>query len=200
MPNGRLALRLAATIRHDGAGGVADDLADPAGLAAWLVEHRDLLPDGVDAASVPTDEQARAAVVALRAATRSLLARCVPAPSRADAHRLLPVAEAVERVNAAAALAPVAPVLAWPDDGPPAVRSRSIEPDAVSGLTAALARSAIDFLTGPDRERLRACTAPRCVRYFLQSHGRQEFCKPSCSNRARAARHYQRRHATDTTS
>ncbi|MFI7230667.1 CGNR zinc finger domain-containing protein [Nonomuraea angiospora] len=43
---------------------------------------------------------------------------------------------------------------------------------------------------------MRACNAPRCVRYFVKSHGRQEWCKPSCGNRARAARHYQRHNAT----
>ncbi|MEV3984529.1 CGNR zinc finger domain-containing protein [Nonomuraea sp. NPDC049758] len=63
-------------------------------------------------------------------------------------------------------------------------------------LIAALARAAIEFLSGPQRERLRACNAPRCVRYFVKSHGRQEWCKPSCGNRARAARHYQRHNAT----
>ncbi|APU16588.1 CGNR zinc finger domain-containing protein [Actinoalloteichus fjordicus] len=187
-------MRLAGTIRHDGTGGVADDLTEPAGLADWLAENHDLLHDVVDPASFRADEGARSAVVALRAATGALLARSVPgAPSRADAHRLLPVAEAVERINTAAALAPVAPALSWPDDGPPTARRRPVQPDAVTRLAGALAAAAIDFLTGPDRERLRACPAPRCVRYFLQSHGRQEFCKPACGNRARAARHYQRR-------
>ncbi|WP_258312163.1 CGNR zinc finger domain-containing protein, partial [Streptomyces sp. ZEA17I] len=59
-------------------------------------------------------------------------------------------------------------------------------------LIAALARDAVDFLSGPERVQLRACHAPRCVRYFLKSHGRQEWCKPSCGNRARVARHYER--------
>ncbi|MFD4207361.1 CGNR zinc finger domain-containing protein [Micromonospora tulbaghiae] len=62
-------------------------------------------------------------------------------------------------------------------------------------LTAALARAAVDFLASPERERLRACPAPRCVRYFLQEHARQQWCKPSCGNRARVARHYQRHQA-----
>ncbi|MEB3963026.1 CGNR zinc finger domain-containing protein, partial [Streptomyces kunmingensis] len=59
-------------------------------------------------------------------------------------------------------------------------------------LTAALARAALAFLTGPDRQRLRACHAPRCVRYFLKEHPRQEWCRPSCGNRARVARHHER--------
>jgi len=65
-------------------------------------------------------------------------------------------------------------------------------------LTSALARAAIAFLADPDSQQLAACSAPRCVRYFLKEHGRQEYCKPSCSNRARAARHYQRHHDETT--
>src|SRR4051794_28224820 len=41
----RLALDLALTIRHDGHGGVADDLADPAGLATWVRAHSETVPD-----------------------------------------------------------------------------------------------------------------------------------------------------------
>ncbi|WNM39110.1 CGNR zinc finger domain-containing protein [Micromonospora halotolerans] len=39
---------------------------------------------------------------------------------------------------------------------------------------------------------LLACPAPRCVRYFVKEHPRQAWCKPSCGNRARVSRHYQR--------
>lgn len=66
-------------------------------------------------------------------------------------------------------------------------------------LLAALARAAVDFLGGPQRDRLRACTAPRCVRYFVKGHGRQEWCRPACGNRARAARHYDRHRRTQGT-
>ncbi|MEV4754952.1 ABATE domain-containing protein [Micromonospora sp. NPDC049559] len=191
-----LALELAGTIRHDGNGGVADDLSDVAGLDAWIAERVALL-DGVDARSLVADEAARAAVVALRAAVRALFARAVRPgpPSPADAHRLLPVEEALRRINAAAAAQPVTPWLDWPEALPPARRLAPSPVDPLTGLTAALARDAVDFLAGPLRERLRACTAPRCVRYFLQEHGRQEFCKASCGNRARAARHYRRHRA-----
>ncbi|MEU3889672.1 hypothetical protein AB0F04_23845, partial [Streptomyces sp. NPDC029041] len=40
----RLALDLALTIRHDGNGGVADDLTDEAGLTAWVRAHPEALP------------------------------------------------------------------------------------------------------------------------------------------------------------
>ncbi len=51
-----------------------------------------------------------------------------------------------------------------------------------------LALAVVEFLTGPLASRLRSCQAPRCVRYFVQDHGRQQWCKTSCGNRARAAR------------
>ncbi|MFJ9863799.1 CGNR zinc finger domain-containing protein [Streptomyces sp. NPDC101165] len=189
-----LALELASTIRHDGQGGVTDDLSTVDGLAAWIDAQGDLL-DLYGAGTGPApDEAARREVVAVREAVRALFARAVsPAPpSPADAHRLLPADQAVARLNAAASRRGVVPHLDWPDEGPAELRFRPAEPDAPTALAAVLAHAAVDFLAGPERAHLRACTAPRCVRYFLRTHGRQEWCKPSCGNRARAARHYQR--------
>ncbi|MFG2546801.1 CGNR zinc finger domain-containing protein [Streptomyces sp. NPDC048594] len=182
----RIALDLALTVRHDGHGGVADDLADPAGLAAWVRAHPDLAADAE--AADP------AAVRDVRAAARALFARAVRPgePSPADAARLLPVPEALRRLNEAAARTPTVPVLHWADAGTPVARAAPA-PGARPDLTAALAQAVIGFLAGPDRQRLRACHAPRCVRYFLKDHPRQEWCKPSCGNRARVARHQQRR-------
>ncbi|MDX6346643.1 MAG: hypothetical protein QOF84_1433 [Streptomyces sp.] len=195
------ALELASTIRHDGDGGVADDLADAEGLTVWVRERAERL--GVT--PFDADDRARAEVVAVREAVRALFARAVSPgpPSRADAHRLLPADEAVARLNAAAALQPVTVSLAWPDGAEPEARLLPASPAGPAkpvaaltvALTATLARAAVDFLTGPQRERLRACTAPRCVRYFVKAHGRQEWCKPSCGNRARVARHYRRHRA-----
>ncbi|MER6283296.1 CGNR zinc finger domain-containing protein [Streptomyces sviceus] len=185
----RLALDLALTIRHDGHGGVADDLSDLAGLTAWVREHADTLPD---ASELRVDETTLAAVRDLRAAVRALFARAVrpAAPSPADAARLLPAPEAVARLNTAAARTPTVPVLHWTDDTEPVVH-RQPSPRGTD-LTAVLAQAAIAFVSGADRRRLRACPAPRCVRYFLKDHPRQEWCKPSCGNRARVARHHER--------
>jgi predicted RNA-binding Zn ribbon-like protein len=193
-----LALELASTIRHDGTGGVADDLSDAGALTAWVRERADLLSGWGGTRSFVADEAALAAVIEVREAVRALFARAVrPAPpSPADAHRLLPLDDALCRINAAASGQPVAPVLEWPDGDPPSSRLHpSAGADPLTRLTAALARATIEFLAGPHRQQLRACSAPRCVRYFLKSHGRQEWCKPSCGNRARVARHYRRRHA-----
>ncbi|MYS90771.1 MULTISPECIES: CGNR zinc finger domain-containing protein [Streptomyces] len=188
----RLALELALTIRHDGNGGVADDLTDPAGLTAWVRTHSEALPD---AGRFTADAAQLATVRDLRAAVRALFARAVRPgePSPADAARLLPVPEAVRRLNEAAARTPTVPVLNWPEGTGPEVRQRPVR--GGDDLTSALAHAVIAFLASPDRDRLRACRAPRCVRYFLKDHPRQEWCNPSCGNRARVARHH-RRHRT----
>ncbi|MFY0509832.1 CGNR zinc finger domain-containing protein [Streptomyces anulatus] len=190
-------MELVSTIRHDGDGGVLDDLDTLRGTRRWLQQQPDL-PEVATATGDPVaDEELRVAVVGVRRAVRALFARVVsPArPSPADAHRLMPADEALAHLNAAAAREPVAPQLHWPDEGAPAIRLLSAEHDPRVRLVAALARDAVDFLSGPECERLRACHAPRCVRYFIRSHGRQEWCKPSCGNRARVARHYERTRA-----
>ncbi|WP_329281029.1 CGNR zinc finger domain-containing protein [Streptomyces sp. NBC_01451] len=185
----RLALDLALTVRHDGDGGIADDLTDTAGLTTWVRAHRDALP-GTD--GFVADEAELAAVRELRAAVRTLFARAVRPgePSPADATRLLPLAEALRRLNEAAARTPTVPVLDWADDAEPVVRHQGVRGEGE--VVAVLARAAVGFLAGADRERLRACHAPRCVRYFLKEHPRQEWCRPACGNRARVARHHER--------
>ncbi|MFJ5678130.1 ABATE domain-containing protein [Streptomyces sp. NPDC093097] len=195
----RLALDLAVTIRHDGHGGVADDLADTTGLTAWIRDRADALDCAAD--GPPTaDEALLTAVRELRDAVRALFARAVRPgpPSPADAHRLLPEDQALARLNAAAARVPTAPHLTWEPETLPVLRDLpTAAAPAADRLTAALARAALAFLGGPDRDRLRACPAPRCVRYFVKEHARQEWCKPSCGNRARVARHHRRHREGD---
>ncbi|MDO3705084.1 ABATE domain-containing protein [Micromonospora sp. C28SCA-DRY-2] len=196
----QLTLALAGTIRHDGNGGVTDDLADTGGLARWLRDHAEPLRgydhDLAPPADLP-DERTRLDVVALRRAVRTLLARAVaPAPpSRADHASLLTPDEAVRHLNDVAGRLPTSPRLHWPADGAPILTRHAGPAEPRLRLTAALARAAVDFLAGPEREQLRACPAPRCVRYFVREHARQQWCKPSCGNRARVARHYQRQQA-----
>ena len=192
-----LALELVGTIRHDGDGGVADDWDDVPRTAAWLRDRAELLAESIEAEGFAADEALRSELVALRQAVRALFARAVrPAPpSPADSGRLMPADRALAALNAAAR-EPVIPQLDWADGESPSVRLLSVGQDPRVRLVAVLARAAIDFLAGPDLGRLRACTAPRCVRYFLKGHGRQEWCKPSCGNRARVARHYRRRRTT----
>jgi predicted RNA-binding Zn ribbon-like protein len=194
------ALELASTIRHDGNGGVTDDLATSQSATRWIHQQAESLTGHVDLAGLTMSEELRSEIVELRRAVRALFAQAIsPAPpSRADAHRLMPAEQALTHLNAAAAREAIVPQLDWPEGGTPRTGALSAERDANVRLIAGLARAAIDFLSGPQREQLRACNAPRCVRYFVKSHGRQEWCKPSCGNRARAARHYQR-HNTPAT-
>ncbi|MFI6938785.1 CGNR zinc finger domain-containing protein [Streptomyces sp. NPDC050418] len=184
----QLVLDLALTIRHDGHGGVADDLAEPAGLTVWVRERIATLD------LFAADADALAAVRELRAAVRALFAKAVRPgePSPADARSLMPESEAVARLNGAAALVPVVPVLDWSGAEPVTALRPAAPADPLDVLLAELARAAVAFLAGPDRAKLRACHAPRCVRYFLKGHPRQEWCKPSCGNRARVARHHER--------
>ena len=183
MTHRHLALELTRTIRHDGHSGAADDLDTVAGLNDWV--H---LRTGW---SFTGDEEARRRVVELRAAVRALFARAVhpDAPSKADAGLLLDPRVALDRLNAAAA--PAVPQLGWPEDGEPEIR-HDIEADETTRLVATLAHAAMEFLASDDRAHLKACPAPRCVRYFVKEHPRQQWCKPSCGNRARVSRYYQR--------
>ncbi|MEQ4302307.1 ABATE domain-containing protein [Plantactinospora sp. B6F1] len=199
----QLALALAGTIRHDGNGGVADDLADIAGLHAWLRQQAEPLREyagSPDPAGDQADERLRLEVVGLRRAVRTLFAQAVRPgpPSRADSSALLPPQDAVDQLNQAAGRWPVRPVLSWPDQAAPTLAWSGEPADARVRLVAGLARAAIEFLTSPARDRLAACPAPRCVRYFVKGHPRQEWCKASCGNRARVSRHYQRRAADRT--
>ncbi|MFI9169612.1 CGNR zinc finger domain-containing protein [Streptomyces lincolnensis] len=166
---------------------IDQDAVDLAGLTAWVRAHPQAAPDAV---GFVADEETLTAVRELRAAVRALFARAVRPgePSPADAARLLPAPEALRRLNTAAARTPTVPVLYWDD----VVRHQAA--GAGEQLVAVLARAAIGFLAGPDRRRLRARHAPRCVRYFLKEHPRQEWCEPSCGNRARVARHHARHH------
>ena len=196
-----LAFELAATIRHDGQGGVADLLETDPGLAEWLRASgplaSEVLSRPFDAAALTVDDDLRQALVAVRRAVRSLFARAVsPAPpSRADANRLLEPEVALALLNEAAGKLGTAQ-LDWPVGGAPVTTWSGRSTDAVTLLIGAVGRSGIDFLLSPDRSRLRACPAARCVKYFLQDDPRQTWCSPSCGNRERVNRHYQRKHST----
>jgi len=195
-----LAFDLAATIRHDGQGGVADELATADAVRDWIVAKAPLVAEVLgrpfDPGALPVGDDVQERLVAVRRAVRSLFARAVsPAPpSKADSQRLLEPAEALRLLNEAADKLGTTH-LEWPADGEPVTRwsGRSTEP--LTLLLGAIGRSGIDFLAGPERRRLRACPAARCVKYFLQDDPRQTWCSPSCGNRERVNRHYQRKHA-----
>ncbi|MEV6416629.1 CGNR zinc finger domain-containing protein [Kribbella sp. NPDC051718] len=214
-----LAFEISATIRHDGQGGVADGLATVELTETWIRANAPLVEEvlggpsveempggspassslrsrGFDFSALVVDDGVREQLVGVRRAVRSLFARAVsPAPpSKADDGRLLDSATALRRLNEAADALGSAQ-LEWPDGGEPIVRWAGGATEPVELLLGAVGRSGIDFLASPDRLRLRACPAARCVKYFLQDDPRQTWCSPSCGNRERVNRHYQRKHA-----
>ncbi|MFJ9784688.1 CGNR zinc finger domain-containing protein [Amycolatopsis sp. NPDC101161] len=146
------------------AGGEVDDLAEPRAAAGWLSL----------AAPLGADDLRR--VTDLRAAVRELLA--------AVAEDREPAADAVETVNAAARADAAAPQLAWPRR-----EWRSTRPGTVDEALAALARDAIDVVTGDLAPLVRPCEAHGCVRFFFREHARRRWCSTTCGDRVRAARH-----------
>jgi predicted RNA-binding Zn ribbon-like protein len=175
--DGELALGFVSTIRHDGHGGVADDFETDRQVAAWI---RDRWPSAtVDAASLRE----------LRRAARAVFAVTVsPAPpSRADATHLMSPATAAECLTNAIAGLELTHELRVTDGEVRTVRMTGTRDTRL--VLGSIALAVADFLTGPLADRLRSCQAPRCVRYFVQSHGKQQWCKQSCGNRARVAKH-----------
>jgi predicted RNA-binding Zn ribbon-like protein len=191
-----LALELAATVRHDGHGGLLDLLADDAGVQAWLERTAPSVTEILGRSATPSPAAAGPVLIDLRVVVRNLFARAVrPAPlPRAEVAAARRQDPAARRLNRTADYLGT-PQLRWLDDvTTPTTTWSPRGTDPVRLLTGAVARSAIDFLTGPDLVRLRACPAARCVRYFLQADPRQTWCSPTCGNRERVNRHYRKTH------
>jgi predicted RNA-binding Zn ribbon-like protein len=157
-----------------------DTLATPAELAVWLSAHRDALG--------PWDDE-----VALRLADFRSLRAAVRGTMSASLRGVPPSADIVRTLNEASAAVPTAPVLEDGPGGPVRVERVTAAPSRTVQILATIARSAIELLGGPDRDRLRLCPATRCGKAFLASRGRQVWCSASCGNRMRVARHHARR-------
>lgn len=170
--DGRLALDLVSTDR-----GGRDGLESAARLTSWLAERETLL-----GLAGPEVGLRLADFRALREDVRALfLGSIAGAP--------LPT-EATRRVNETSAAVPMHLRLD-PTDPPTAVLTGG-GGSRTSEALAAIARSAIGIVGGPDRTRLRRCPAPRCGRFFLASRAGRVWCTAACGNRARVARHLAR--------
>ena len=181
---GDLAVGFANTLVHDGRGGVDDLLSSAAAARAWLA-GRGLGP-----------AEDYESLLAARSATRSLFAAAVaPYPaSRADSGRARMPAEAALRLLQGSVDA-IAPTTSYAYDAGRVTVTRSTELEPSAATVGLLALAVLELLASPAADELRACQAPRCVRYF-RKHRRQEWCKPSCANRARVARYAERHQAT----
>ena len=167
-----LALDFANTVIVVRPGEERDGLATEAQLARWLELERDRLGPAPGAGARLGDFRR------LRDALRRLL-------DAADG-RDLPAGD-VGVVNEASAAAPR--VVQLRDAA--VVESRAGSPeDAILG---AIAASTVELLGGADHDLVRVCEAPSCGLYFLAARELQQWCTPSCGNRARVARHYARR-------
>jgi predicted RNA-binding Zn ribbon-like protein len=176
-----LAVDLVNTIAQTPAGAV-DLLATTADRDAWLVAHPTL--PVAPAGQRPSLEQLRA----LRDALARLFAAAL------DSRR--PPEAGLALLNELSARAAEYDQIAWPRGGDPARRVASTAAIPADAILAELARSGIDVLTGPNRERLRRCQAPGCVLIFVAEHPQRRWCSPAtCGNRVRAARHYRRQRA-----
>lgn len=117
-----------------------------------------------------------------------------------DAHleRRSPCATSIEDVNAAAAAVPTS-VRFVADGSVPGTALRSEvrwhTEHGGNARLAAIAREVIDLMSDPERlARLRRCANPECSMLFLAENARRQWCTANiCGNRARVARHYQRR-------
>jgi predicted RNA-binding Zn ribbon-like protein len=127
------------------------------------------------------------ALLALRDATRALLTATTEGEP--------PPSSALEAINSASEAAPTSPLLATgPAPEESHERLRLAESGAGAGsstwLLGKLARATIELLTGADADRLQLCRAPSCGMFYL---GARRWCCSACGNRARAARHYEKR-------
>ena len=146
-------------------------LATAASATVWLGKRqiRSALPPGSEPA-----------LAGLRSAVDELL--------RAAADGSEPPAEALDRVNAASAAAPVAQQLDWPSRSQPRTwLAAAATPE--QHVHALIARSAIALVAGDAPGTLRTCRAPGCARLFLATNPRRMWCSAACGNRVRVARH-----------
>jgi predicted RNA-binding Zn ribbon-like protein len=175
-----LALDLVNTLASGPDGEALDLLASPKTAAAWL--------DAQHALGRLTGAGANALdVVALRQ-LRSHIAECVEQARQGAA----PPRQALTALNTALHAAPAYPQMSWTGTAVTTTIGRSGDPRR--DLCAELADAAADLLSDPAITRVRACEGAHCRILFLPAHPKRRWCSPSaCGNRARVARHYQKR-------
>ncbi|MGH9157400.1 MAG: CGNR zinc finger domain-containing protein [Acidimicrobiales bacterium] len=172
-----------ANTRYAVRGQPRDGLLTPEHLATWLRDCRgkprtilgdaDLL--GVTGSDLGVARQ-------LRDAVHEILAAVVSGNE--------PPQRAVAALNRVARSVPRWPQLRW---GEPPQSDSDARSRPVAAALAEIAGAAIDLVTGPHRSLIRACRAPGCVLFFIQSHPRRTWCSEGCGNRARVARYQARR-------
>ncbi|WP_329178211.1 MULTISPECIES: CGNR zinc finger domain-containing protein [unclassified Streptomyces] len=174
--SGRLCLDFVRTLRYRGTPGVAEELADPAALVAWVRQCGPPV-DGPRSAAPPTAADVRDAR-ALREAAYALVSAALAAGGPAA-----PTATARVRLNRAAAAAVPVPYLTAAGE----LRRRADDP--VRAVLALVARDALELAASPALlPRLHACASPECGALFLDNSrpGTRRWCSMDiCGNRAK---------------
>jgi predicted RNA-binding Zn ribbon-like protein len=185
-------IALANTIWTDRAG-VHDALGEIADVQLWVraVGRRMRLTPALGDTDVVTIADAHR-LVELREAVRRLAADQTHDPRSLGQSAVTDKSAAISIVNAAAAASFVSPELVS-DDPKLARRDAWLGGSFVDAFIAVIAREAIELMASPQWQQLRHCVAPGCAYYFLKEHFRREWCSAICGNRARVARHAQRR-------
>ena len=163
------ALTFANTLRV-GPSGPDDDLSDNAKASIWLRQH-----DYKPGLLFGTSDLKR--LVELRSAIQELLT------ARAD--KKVAGRQAVDRVNREAAADPVAPKLTWKRTVP---TQEPVRNSGTNAIAAALARDAIDVVTGELGGLLHPCGAEDCTQFYVRDHGRRQWCSTTCGDRVRQRR------------
>jgi predicted RNA-binding Zn ribbon-like protein len=154
-------------------GEAVDALSDAGAANRWLCD-RGFPRVGVTRATLPR-------IATLRAAIREAFTAEISSTGR-------PPRDAVKVINeAAASSSPLR--LTWSADGP----RLAANPPGLDFVLASIATDCIDLLTGDRHRALRHCGAHGCIRFFLQNHGRRQWCSRTCGDRVRVARHHERR-------
>jgi predicted RNA-binding Zn ribbon-like protein len=187
-----LAVELMNTVKFEGET-IQDALSTQDGAVAWLDTFSSRIhAEGATTGVIPLDDTDLAYRLRhLRDALRKLAADVTEDPRPAATAPALTRPDAIAELNS---LARTWTELSWPADGQPTrtFRAAGTPTDLVVGL---IAHQGVELLSGPDRERLRACLAPNCLLFFFKRQTRRDWCSAQCGNRARVARHYQRHHA-----
>jgi predicted RNA-binding Zn ribbon-like protein len=176
---------------HDALGGTAD-------VQLWIRavgESSKLRPALRNTDAISVDAAQR--LVDLRDAVRLLAAEHTHDPRSLGESPVPDQTTAISMVNAASALSSVRPELVL--DGPTPTRRDVWDGGSFAdALTAVIARETMELMISPQWQQLRPCIAPGCAYYFVKEHFRREWCSAVCGNRARVARHAQRRSLVQT--
>ena len=173
--------------------GVYDALAAIEDVRLWIRavgERMTLCPGLGEHEEVTTGAAER--LIGLRDAVRRLAAEHTHDPRSLGQSVVPDQTTAVEIVNAACSASFVRPELVV-SRLTPTRRDVWVGGSFAEAMTAVIARETIELVTSEQWNSLRPCIAPGCAYYFVKEHFRQQWCSAACGNRARVARHAQRR-------